>query len=182
MADNQEVEKIWTWDMTVPGLAASPITLEVQKEHIQRYAKSIQNMNPIHWDEEAAHKEGLRTVVAPPTMCFSYAPMRRWELFNERGYRSPEQAATPRSTPYAGSEITFQGEPIFAGDKITSVTTIDKKWESKSGNKFVGFRVTATNQNGKKVLEYVYNVIWEYSKGQKSRPETLTPAQPGRAH
>ncbi len=182
MADTHQEEKVWTWEMTEPGIAASSITLDVEKEHIQRYAKSIQNMNPIHWDEEAAKKEGFRTVVAPPTMCFSYAPMRRWELFNERGFRSPEQANPPRSTPFAGTEITWLGEPVYAGDKITSVTAIDKKWESKSGNKFVGFRVTATNQHGRKVAEYVYNVIWEYSKGQKSRPESLIPQQPGRTH
>src|SRR5688572_10373963 len=111
MADAHEEEKVWTWEMMEPGLTAEPTTLEVTKEHIQRYAKSIQNMNPIHWDEEAAKKEGFRTIVAPPAMVYQYAPYSRTAIFNERGYRSPEQGSTPRSTPYAGTEIFWTGEP-----------------------------------------------------------------------
>jgi acyl dehydratase len=120
-------------------------------------------------DDESARKEGYKGVVAPPTMVFTYAPMERGLIFNSRGFLSPEQSNPPRSTPFVGSEVFFQDTPVYAGDTVTSVTTIDRTWESKSGNRFVAFRVVGHNQRGEKVADYLYNVIWEYAKGQKGR-------------
>jgi acyl dehydratase len=87
-----------------------------------------------------------------------------------RGYISPEEKkVNPRATPFTGTEINFQPVPIRAGDVITSVSRIANRWESRSGNRFVSFGITAQNQRGEQVLDYLYTVMWEYSKGQKSR-------------
>ena len=161
--------KVWTWDMMEPGLASSPYSKEITYESIANYAKSVLNENPIYVDDEAARADGEDGVVGAPTMCFTYAPVRRWELFNERGFLAPEQALEPRSTPFAGTEIAPQEDSVRPGDVITSVTSIARKWESRSGNKFVGFRVVGHNQNGQKVCDYEYNIIWEFTRGQKSR-------------
>ena len=161
--------EVWTWEMMEPGLSSKPFVKEITHESIANYARSVLNDNPIYFDDVAAQNAGEDGVVGAPTMCFAYAPVRRWELFNEREYLSPEQALEPRSTPFAGVEIHPQEVPVRPGDVITSTTSIERKWESRSGNKFVGFRIVGHNQNGEKVCDYVYNIIWEYSKERKAR-------------
>jgi len=169
MVETQEEEKVYNWDVMEIGHTATPLTVEVTKERIANYAKSVRDDNPIFFDEAAAKAAGFDGIVAPPTMLYVYSPMRRAEIMNGLGYVSPEQSKESRSTPFAGTEVMFQGVPVLAGDTITSQPTVDRKWESSSGNRFVSFRIIATNQRGEKVVEYLYNVIWEYAQGQKSR-------------
>ena len=171
MAETQEEgeERLYTWEVMVIGHDAHPMSIEVTRESIANYAKSVQNDNPIYFDDGAAQVEGFEGVIAPPTMVYVYAPMRRWDIMNSRGYVGPEQARNPRSTPFVGSEILFQGVPVRPGDVITSTVRVDNRWESRSGNKFVSFRVVGHNQRGEKVVEYLYNVIWEYARGRKAR-------------
>ena len=160
---------VWIWEMFQPGIESPPMTMPVTRESIANYARSVLNNNPIYFDDEAARAEGYDGVFAAPTMVFSYSPMQRWELFNYRGYLSPEQTSDPRSTPFVGAEIAFQDVPVYAGDEVTSVTSIHRTWESRSGNKFVSFRVVGHNQRGEKVCDYLYNIIWEYARGRKVR-------------
>ncbi len=169
MVETQEEEKVYNWDVMEIGHSAAPLTVDITRERIANYAKSVRNDNPIFFDEAAAKAAGFDGIVAPPTMIYTYAPMRRAEIMNQLGYVSPEQSKEARSTPFAGTEVVFQGVPVLAGDVITSQPTVDRKWESRSGNRFVSFRIVATNQRGEKVVEYLYNVIWEYAQGQKSR-------------
>ena len=168
-AQGQE-EKVYNWEVMEIGHEAPPLTIEVTKESIARYATSVQNNNPIYFDDAAARAAGFDGIIAPPTMLYTYSPMRRNEIFNHMGYVSPEQSVTaPRSTPFAGTEVVFQGTPVRPGDVITSVSRVDNRWETRSGNRFVSFRVTGHNQRGEKVVEYLYNIIWELARGQKSR-------------
>ncbi len=169
MAEAETEEKVWTWEMFEEGQKSPPTTVTVTRESIANYAKSVLNNNPFYFDHRAAQAEGFENVIAAPTMAFQYAPMQRWELFNDKGYLAPEQAKPPRSTPQVGAEFFFQDVLVYPGDEISSVTTVDRAWESRSGNKFVSFRVVGQNQRGQKVCEYLYDIIWEYSKGQKAR-------------
>lgn len=164
-----KAEKVYTWEVMEIGHDAPPISMEITKEFIADYCKSVQNNNPIYHDDAAAKEAGLEGIIAPPAMIFAYAPMRRWDIFNSRGYVGPEQSKNPRSTPFAGTEIEFMGVPVRPGDVITSTTQIDRKWESRSGNRFVAFRIVAHNQRGEKAVEYLYNIIWDYARGRKAR-------------
>ena len=166
MTEAEQEEKIWTWEMMEPGLESPPFEFEMTREAIANYARSVRSTNPIYFDDEAAKAQGYESVVAAPAMLFIYAPYRRWELFNSRGYLSPEQATNPRSTPFAGVELRFQGVPVYPGDVITSATSIDHTWESRSGHKFVAYRVIGRNQRGETVCDYLYNTLWEYAKGE----------------
>lgn len=168
-AKTKDEMPVWTWEMFEPGLESPPIVMPVTRESIANYAKSVLNNNPIYYDDEAAKAEGYDSVVAAPTMVFAYAPMQRWELFNSLGYLLPEQTSEPRSTPFVGAEVTFQDVPVYPGDEVTSTTSVHHTWESRSGNKFVSFRVVGHNQRGEKVCDYLYNIIWEYSRGRKVR-------------
>ena len=169
MAEAEQEEKVWTWEMMEPGLEGPPMTIEVTRKSIANYARSVQDNNPIYFDDEAAKSQGYESVVASPTMMFVYAPYARWELFNSRGYLAPEQAKSPRSTPFVGVEVTYLGVPVYPGDAMTSITSIVRSRESRSGNKFVTYRTVGHNQRGEKVCDYRYNTIWEYSKGRKDR-------------
>ena len=169
-AQSPEQEKVYNWDVMEIGHTCPAMTFEITEENIANYAKSVQNTNPIYFDDQAAKAAGFDGIIAPPTMCYTFASMRRAEIMNHHGYVSPEQSVvSPRSTPFAGSEIVFQGMPVRPGDVITSTTTLDNRWETRSGNRFVSFRIVATNQRGEKVVEYLYNIIWEYARTQKSR-------------
>lgn len=163
--------RIYNWDVMEIGHDAPPISEVITKEFIEDYCKSVQETNLIYLDEEAARAAGFPTVVAPPSMIYAYAPMRRWDIFNLRGYLGPEQASEPRSTPFAGSDVRLTGVPVCAGDVITSSVRLDHRWVSRSGNKFVAFKIEAHNQRGEKIVEYDYNIIWEYYRGQKGRSQ-----------
>ncbi len=169
-AGRQEEEKVYSWDVMRLGDTCPPITIQVTKYTIANYARSVQNTNPMYVSDAAAQAAGFEGIIAPPTMCYQFAPMRRADIMNHLGYVSPEQAHTnTRSTPFAGTEIVFQGVPVRPGDTIMSFPTIDNRWESRTGNRFVSFRILAYNQRGEKVVEYLYNIIWEYARGQKGR-------------
>ncbi|MBI4311612.1 MAG: MaoC family dehydratase N-terminal domain-containing protein [Chloroflexi bacterium] len=163
-------EKVYNWEVMQIGHTCPPMTFAITRENIANYARSVQNNNPIYFDDAAARAAGFPGIIAPPTMCYVFAPMRRAEVMNYHGYVSPEQAQhNPRSTPFAGTEVVYQGVPVRPGDTITSTSTLDNRWETRTGNRFLSFRVVAHNQRGEKVVEYLYNIIWEYARGQKSR-------------
>ncbi|MEE8442517.1 MAG: MaoC family dehydratase N-terminal domain-containing protein [Dehalococcoidia bacterium] len=169
MTQAGDEEKIYNWDVMEIGHTCPAISVEVTRESIADYASAVQNTNPIYFEDEAARAAGFDGIIAPPTMVYVYAPMRRADIMNHLGYVSPEQSKNPRSTPFAGTEVVFQGMPVRPGDVITSAPRIGNKWESRSGNRFVALTVVAHNQRGEKVVEYNYNIIWEYARGQKSR-------------
>lgn len=160
---------IYDWDVMQIGHASPPLFEKITREYIADYCVSVQEMNPLYWEPQAAREAGFPDVVAPPSMIYAYAPMRRWEIFNDLGYLAPEQAPHPRSTPFAGSEVQLTGVPVVAGDVIASTSRLDNRWTSRSGNKFVAFKILMHNQRGEKIGEYNYNIIWEYFRGQKGR-------------
>ncbi|MBI4311614.1 MAG: MaoC family dehydratase N-terminal domain-containing protein [Chloroflexi bacterium] len=160
---------VYDWEVMKIGHQAQPVFEKITPEYIADYCLSVQETNPIYLDPKAARAAGYSDVVAPPSMIYAYAPMRRWEMFNEMGFLAPEQASPPRSTPFAGSDVSLTGVPVVAGDVIASVSRLDNRWISRSGNKFVGFKITMHNQRGEHIGDYVYNIIWEYFRGQKGR-------------
>jgi acyl dehydratase len=173
-------EKIYEWDVAREGDESPPFAFEVTRERIADYCRAVRSDNPIYLDDDAARAEGLPGIVAPPTMCYTYAPMRRVDLIASRGYVAPEQSQyAPRSTPFVATEITFVGALVRPGDLITSTTRLQRKWERK-GNRFITFLITGGNQRGETVAEYTYSCIWEYAKGRKT-PEGIarTPAEQG---
>lgn len=170
MTTEQE-EKIYEWDVAEVGDESPPFIFEVTKERIADYCKAVRYDNPIYLSDEAAREAGFPGIIAPPTMLYTYAPMRRVDLINAKGYVAPEQAKNPRSTPFVSSEITFQGVLVRPGDVITSTTKVVEKFERK-GNKFITFLITGHNQRGEKVAEYKYTCIWEYAKGRKVREQS----------
>ena len=164
-------ERVYEWEQMEIGHDAPVLTKEITQELITNFASSVQDESPVYSDGDAARAEGFAGIIAPPSMLFQIAPMRRLDIMHARGYISPEEKkVNPRATPFTGADINFLPVPIELGDVITSVSRIASRWESRSGNRFVSFGITAHNPSGQKVLDYYYTVLWEYSKGQKARP------------
>jgi len=163
-------ERVYEWDVAEVGHESPPITLDVTEENIARFCRGVRYENPIYLSEGSAKAIGLSGIVAPPAMVYSYAPLRRHDLMRAYAYTPPEQAADPRSTPFVGSVIEFEGIFVRPGDSITSVTRLADKFERK-GNKFLTFQVTAHNQRGELVARYKYTCLWWYARGQKARQQ-----------
>jgi 3-hydroxybutyryl-CoA dehydratase len=168
----EQIEQLplYEWDVAEIGHRSPAFSYEVTAESIADYCKAVRNDNPLYLDADAAAKGPFGGIIAPPTYVFKCAPLRRNEVMHAQGYASPEEKRD-RATPYAKSEILFQ-RPIRVGDTITSTVELIDKYERR-GNQFITWKTEATNQNGEKVVEYTYTIIWR--RGQKDT--SAKPAQ-----
>ena len=120
------------------GLESDPLTLEVEKGAIIRFAQAIEDPNPLWNDEGSARQTRFGGVIAPPTFLRS-APVQRPEL--------------PFPMPFerlldGGSEWEYF-EPVRPGDRIATVARIEDLSE-RAGRLgpmiFMVTRITYTNQ------------------------------------
>ena len=90
------------------GVESDPITYEIEKGHIARFAEAIGDENPLFSDEIKARNSRYGGIIAPPTF---YRALRPGSL--------PESAESPFTRILdAGSDWEFF-EPIRPGDRIT---------------------------------------------------------------
>ena len=168
-AEERAEERVYEWDTAEIGDVSPNFVYEVTGEKIADYCRAVRYENPIYLSDAAARDSGFPGVVAPPTMIYTYSPQRRIDLMASKGYIAPEQSqANPRSTPFVSTQVRFQGALVVPGDVITSTTQVVDKFERRD-NKFITFRVTATNQRGERVVEYDYVCLWE-SRSRKASP------------
>jgi acyl dehydratase len=114
---------------------------EVGREKIREYANAVGESNPIHHDPEAAKEAGFRNVVAPPMFCvvYSSAAMGPAVLDPEVGINF--------ATMVHGSQVFEWGEPVCAGDVITTTAKLADLSE-RTGMKFYVFESESANQDG----------------------------------
>ncbi|MGI9146558.1 MAG: MaoC family dehydratase [Chloroflexota bacterium] len=166
---------LYEWEVARIGDAAPPLTVKVTEEMIANYCAAVRNDNPLYLDRDVARRGAFGNIVAPPTFVFMCAPQRRNEVMHARGYASPEEKAD-RATPYAKSEVSFEG-PIRPGDEITSVVRLDDKYERR-GNQFITWRVNAHTARGVRVVEYTYTIIWRQAASGPNGTSTPSPPTP----
>lgn len=123
------------------GVASEPITHDVEKGAIIKFAEAIGDPNPLFNDEEAARKTRYGGLIAPPTFLRSMrsGPARVH-------YRGPYSANLD-----GGSQWEYY-EPVRPGDKITVTTTITdiSEREGRMGKMlFVTRETRYVNQFGK---------------------------------
>ena len=176
-------EKLWDYDAVALGQTAPPTTVEITAENISRYAWLSQNPDPRYRDPNANREFG-RAMIAMPTMVLSYAPLMRGEIAENSGFVAQERSTTARrQTPFAKCEIRWFN-PVKEGDTINGTQRVLEKYERR-GNKFVTFRVQASNQNGQQVAEFDYTCIFEYAQGQRVVPQdrgSAAPSLPSEGH
>lgn len=126
-------EEIYQRMLKNKGKATSPITYDVEKGHVKRFAEAIGDDNA-QW----------RGVTVPPTFTRAFIPSDE----DESQPRDPNERVLD-----AGSEYEYF-KPIKPGDQITVVSTIADvfKKEGRLGTMtFQVKEVSFTNQNGELV-------------------------------
>lgn len=138
-------------DTALVGKTYDPVTFEVDADRIRQYAEAVHEDNPVHSDADAARDAGFRDVVAPPMFAVVYsAPAMGQPIWDAIG------EALPRMV-HGGQEFVW-GEPVCAGDSITTETTIKEIYE-KDGKGFYVFESVSTNQDGEQVVRATWTNI-----------------------
>jgi acyl dehydratase len=124
------------------GLESPPMTYDVEKGHVTRFAEAIGDMNAAYHDAEKAKRSRAGALIAPPT--FGRA------LFS--GALPDAQAKTPYKRVLDGGSEWEYFEPVRVGEKLT-VTAKYGGFKLRQGSMgemlFVTMIQTYKLQNGK---------------------------------
>jgi acyl dehydratase len=125
---------------------------EVEPKRIVEYAEAIGAENPIHHDDDAAREAGFRDLVAPPMFCVVYsAPAMGPAIID------PEVGINLPTMVHGGQEFEW-GEPVCAGDMITTTATCKEIYE-KGDKGFYVFESVSTNQAGEETVKATWTNI-----------------------
>ena len=115
------------------GVESPPVTIEVEKGHIQRFAEAIGDSNPVYTDEAAARKSGYGGLIAPPTF-----------LRSVRGVNLELPFELSFSRRLDGGSDWEYFQPVRPGDRITAVARIGEMTERSGRLGTMVFMTTIT--------------------------------------
>ncbi len=141
------------------GKGGGASIFEVEREAIRRFADSVDDQNPLYWDEEYAKNSRYGSIIAPPGFISVPWFTGRPTKWGRKGETSFEARVNLRAAlAKAGYGRTLDGGmeyeffcPVRAGDTITASPRIKDiiGREGKTGKMaFVIIETTYTNQNG----------------------------------
>jgi acyl dehydratase len=134
------------------GKAYSPYEYEVGKEKIREYAHAVGEGNPVHFDREQARAAGFRHIPAPPMFAVVYSAGAVGPAVLD-----PEVGIDFAMMVHGGQEFVW-GEPVCAGDTITTEATVRDIYE-KDGRGFYVFESVSRNQDGQEVVRGTWTNI-----------------------
>ncbi len=132
-----------TWD---------PVSFDVEGERISQYASAVGEENPVHHDAEAAKEAGFRDLVAPPMFCVVYSSPAMAPAILD-----PEVEMNLATLVHGGQAFEW-GEPVCAGDEITTTVTC-KSIDERGGNGFYVFDSVSENQDGAETVRATWTNI-----------------------
>ena len=127
-------------------------SFEVDAARIEQYASAVGEQNPIYHDPEAAKAAGCRGQVAPPMFCVVYSAPALGPAIMD-----PDVGINLPAMVHGGQEFEW-GEPVCAGDRITTVATCKEIYE-KDGRGFYVFESVSTNQDGEETVRGTWTDI-----------------------
>ena len=128
-------------DTNAAGKTYEPKTYAVGREKIREYANAVGETNPVHLDLDAARAAGYDDLVAPPMFAVVYsAPAMAPAVLD------PEVGLNLAMMVHGGQEFVW-GEPVVAGDEITTTATV-KDISERDGKGFYVFETVSANQDG----------------------------------
>ena len=133
------------FDRSVLGVESAPISYEVEKGAIHKFAEAIGDEDPIYYDERAAQAAGFKTLIAPPTFLCTFRAQDLPDLKLQFG----------RVRLNGGNEYEYY-KPLYAGDTITVTAKYADVTErtGRTGNMvFVITELTFKNQQGEVVAK-----------------------------
>jgi acyl dehydratase len=146
--------------------APSKEPFEVTRNDIRRFAQAIGDSNPAYHDPEAAKALGHPDVVAPPTFLITAS-------IGEAGggfIGNPELGLNYAMVVHGEERFTFH-RPVFAGDVLTSVTTVADIRDA--GRNELMTLVTEVTSNGEQVATVTNTIV---SRGTAAPSPTSTEA------
>ena len=134
------------------GKTYDPHVYEVGAEKIREYAEAVGEDNPVYFDRDKAREAGFRDIPAPPMFAVVYssgsvAP----------GIFDPDVGINFAMMVHGGQEFVW-GEPVVAGDLITTETSV-KDISEKGGMGFYVFESVSRNQDGQEVVRGTWTNI-----------------------
>jgi acyl dehydratase len=139
------IRTVVEFDRSALGVESAPVSYDVEKGAIRKFAEAIGDDDPIYSDEQAAQAAGFKTIVAPPTFLCTFRAQELPDLKIQFG----------RVRLNGGNEYEYY-QPIYAGDTIT-LTAKYADVSERSGRTgsmvFVITELTFTNQHGEVVAK-----------------------------
>ena len=139
-------------DDKAKGKSYPPFEYEVGKEKIREYAHAVGEENAIYFDRAKAREAGFRDVPAPPMFAVVYSA----------GSVGPAVIDPEVGINFAmmvhGSQEFVWGEPVCAGDTITTETSV-KDISERGGMGFYVFESVSHNQDGQEVVRGTWTNI-----------------------
>lgn len=126
------------------GQSTKPLTVEIEKSQIRRFAQAIGENNPIHQDEKIAKAHGYRSLVAPPTFAAALDNLK--DLLEQTGLN-------PSVTMHAEEEYEYF-RPLCAGDEVVVTHKIADIYDKQAPNGKLIFVVIETRGNDKRGKPY----------------------------
>jgi len=139
-------------DDSAKGKSYPPFEYTVGKEKIAEYAHAVGEDNAVYFDRDAAKQEGFRDVPAPPMFAVVYSAGAMAPAITD-----PEVGINLMSMVHGGQEFVW-GEPVCAGDVITTTAEVDDISE-KGGMGFYVFESVSQNQAGDEVVRGTWTNI-----------------------
>jgi len=134
------------------GKSFPPFEYEVGKEKIAEYARAVGEDNPVYFDRAQAKGAGFRDVAAPPMFAVVYSSGSVAPAIFD-----PDVGINFAMMVHGGQEFAW-GEPVCAGDVITTETTV-KDISEKGGMGFFVFESVSRNQDGDEVVRGTWTNI-----------------------
>ncbi len=134
------------------GKEYSPFEYEVGREKVREYARAVGEENPVHHDPDAARAAGFTNVVAPPMFGVVYSAGAMGPAILD-----PELGINLMLMVHGSQEFEW-GEPVVAGDTITTRVTVRDLYE-KNGMEFYVWESQSSNQTGATVLKGTWTNI-----------------------
>lgn len=134
------------------GKTYAPLTYAVGREKIREYARAVGETDPVCLDLDAARAGGYADLMAPPMFAVVYsAPAVGPCLFD------PEIELNFAMMVHGGQEFLW-GEPVVAGDEITTTVSV-KDISEADGRGYYVFESVSVNQRGEEVCRGTWTNI-----------------------
>jgi acyl dehydratase len=145
-------------ETSAKGKTYPPFAYEVGREKVREYAYAVGEENPVYFDREAARDAGFRDVAAPPMFAVVYSAGSVGAAVLD-----PEVGIDYAMMVHGSQEFTW-GEPVCAGDTITTTTEL-KDVRETGGMRFYVFESVSHNQEGKEVVRGTWTHIVRRGSG-----------------
>ena len=138
--------------MSAVGKSYPPYEYEVGREKIREFANAIEETNPVYTDREAARAAGLRDIAAPPMFAVVYSAGAMGPAILD-----PEVGINLMNMLHGSQEFVW-GEPVCAGDTITTTATF-KDHREDGGRAYFVFESVSKNQDGQETVRGTWTNI-----------------------